>query len=217
MDAEDVDAALRRAPDEPAHEIALERPGADEEPAAQRHRERRLAAAADRPDPLPGALDAVAHAPVEAPAAGDLEAAEPGAIQHARQLEEPCRTDVPGERLLREKPNGRVPELGHGPRLSGLYGRHEGGLPPRLSRTGPSAAGRHRPGRGSVGSPREASDARDVAPFPSVDPDAVADVHEERHLDDGARLERRRLRDVGHRVALDAGLGVDDRELDRGR
>ena len=50
-----------------------------------------------------------------------------------------------------------------------------------------------------------------------VDLDPVARVHEERHLDDRAGLEGRRLRHVRDRVALHAGLGVGDRELDRRR
>src|SRR5689334_15015310 len=55
----------------------------------------------------------------------------------------------------------------------------------RLSRQGPLRAG-------------------DVAALARVDLDPVAHVHEERHLDDGSRLERRRLRHVRDRVAAHA-------------
>src|SRR5438132_6894779 len=58
--------------------------------------------------------------------------------------------------------------------------------------------------------------ARDVALLFRVDLEAVAHVHEERHLDDGARLERRGLRHVRHRVALHTRLGVRHGQLDRG-
>src|SRR5918994_7673448 len=68
-----------------------------------------------------------------------------------------------------------------------------------------------------VSRPAGASGAADVAAFARVDLDPVARVDEEGHLDDRARLEGRRLRHVRHRVAPDAGLGVRDRELDRGR
>ena len=44
----------------------------------------------------------------------------------------------------------------------------------------------------------------------------VAGVHEQRHLHDDAGLERRRLAGARHPVALDAGLGLGDGELDRG-
>ena len=58
--------------------------------------------------------------------------------------------------------------------------------------------------------------ARDVAALAGVDLDPVARVDEQRHLDDGARLELRRLGHVRDRVALDARLGLGDLELDRG-
>ena len=61
VQAEDVDPALGRGGDEAAHEVAADRPRADEEAAAQRHRERRLRARLERADPLPRALDAAAH------------------------------------------------------------------------------------------------------------------------------------------------------------
>src|SRR5665213_121884 len=60
-----------------------------------------------------------------------------------------------------------------------------------------------------------ALDARDVALLSGVDLELVADGHEERHLDDSARLECGGLRDVRDGVAFDARLGVDDGQLDR--
>src|SRR5262245_23499328 len=58
--------------------------------------------------------------------------------------------------------------------------------------------------------------ALDVALLAGIDFEPVADVHEERHLDHRARLERSRLRDVADRVALDARLRVGHLEHDRG-
>src|SRR5207247_517771 len=57
--------------------------------------------------------------------------------------------------------------------------------------------------------------AADVALLARVDADPVALVDEERHLDDGAGRQLRRLGHVRDRVALDAGLRLDDLELDR--
>src|SRR5438445_602335 len=51
----------------------------------------------------------------------------------------------------------------------------------------------------------------------AVDLDAIARVHEERDLHDGARLECRRLGDVRDGVALHARLSLRDSELDGGR
>src|SRR5262249_19340438 len=58
------------------------------------------------------------------------------------------------------------------------------------------------------------SGARDVATLAGVDLQPVADIHEERDVDDRSRLELCRLRHVRDRVALDPGLGLDDLELD---
>ena len=58
---------------------------------------------------------------------------------------------------------------------------------------------------------------RDVAPLAGIDLDALARVDEERHLDDRAGLERRRLRHVRDRVAAHRRLGLRDRQLDRRR
>src|SRR4051794_3684276 len=57
--------------------------------------------------------------------------------------------------------------------------------------------------------------ALDVALFARIELDLVADVDEERHLDHRARFERRGLRHVGDRVALDARLRVGHLEHDR--
>ena len=113
VEAEDVDAATRGARDEAAHEVGRDRPRADEEAAAQRHAERRRAARADRPDPLPRALDSAANGAVEAASAGDLEAREAGLVELGRELVQPRRGDALGERLLREEPDRRVDELRH--------------------------------------------------------------------------------------------------------
>ena len=61
------------------------------------------------------------------------------------------------------------------------------------------------------------SDPGLVLPGPRVDPDRVAALDEDRHLDDEAGLGRRRLAGAGLRVAGEAGLGVDDREVDGDR
>src|SRR5262245_55983923 len=60
------------------------------------------------------------------------------------------------------------------------------------------------------------SGPRDVSTLARVDLDALARVDEERHLDDRAGLESRWLRHVRDRVAAHGGLGLRDRELDRG-
>ena len=81
MQAEDLDAALGRARDEAAGEVAADRARADEEAAAERQRERCLGAGLQRPDALPGALDPAAHGAVEDPAAGDLQVGEARSIE----------------------------------------------------------------------------------------------------------------------------------------
>ena len=53
--------------DEPADELAADRPRADEEVSAHRQRERRLRARLDRADPLPRALDAAVHGASKTP------------------------------------------------------------------------------------------------------------------------------------------------------
>src|SRR5438034_3865489 len=62
---EDVDPALGGRGDEPAREISADRPRTDEESPAQRHREGRLRARLERPDPFPWALDATVDGAVE--------------------------------------------------------------------------------------------------------------------------------------------------------
>ena len=59
---------------------------------------------------------------------------------------------------------------------------------------------------------------RDVLAGAGVDPDPVALVDEQRHLDLHARLERGRLRAAaGGRVAAEARVGLGDRQLDGAR
>ena len=99
--AEDVDARLRGAQHEAAHEIVRRGPAADQERAAQRHRERRARAAAHGADALPGTLQAALDGGREAAAARDLEravadrrrAARPGA---ARSRSRACAPADPG-------------------------------------------------------------------------------------------------------------------------
>ena len=81
MQAEDVDAVLRRRRDEPPREVGVDRARADEEAAAQREPERRLDAGLEGADALPGALEAALDGRVEAAAARDLEIGEAGAVE----------------------------------------------------------------------------------------------------------------------------------------
>ncbi len=113
VDPEDVDPALGRARDEASDEVVRERAGADQEATAESHPERRLTPRGERADPCPRALDATLDEGVEAPSPRHLEAAEAGPVEGARQLEQLRSADVPGERLLTEEPDRRVPELGH--------------------------------------------------------------------------------------------------------
>ena len=113
VEPEDVDPVLGGARHEPAHDVRRDRLRADEEPAAQRQPERRRRARVDRPDPLPGALDAPPHRRVEDAASRDLEAGEPGAVEDLRDAEDVARRDAPGERLLRQEPDRGVVELRH--------------------------------------------------------------------------------------------------------
>src|SRR5690348_1489084 len=57
----------------------------------------------------------------------------------------------------------------------------------------------------------------EVLAGPGVDLDLLAGRDEQRHLDGGAGLEGGRLGAAGGPVALDAGVGLADGELDRGR
>src|SRR5688500_18325138 len=60
------------------------------------------------------------------------------------------------------------------------------------------------------------SGAGEVLAGASVDLDAVALVHKERHLDDEARLQRGGLARAGDPVALHSGLGLRDSQFDGG-
>src|SRR5262245_3146762 len=113
--------------------------------------------------------------------------------------------------------------------------RHANPAPSRTSATRSTSAVGSLPARGSCESRRmvvstslgttldlsggvgKRSGPRDVAAFAWVDLDLLARVDEERHLDDGARLEGRGLRHVRDRVAADGRLGLRDRQLDGGR
>ena len=116
VEAEDVDPALCRGLDEPADEVRPDRPGADQEAAAEGERKRGLRPGAQRADPLPWALDAALDRRVEATAARDLEVGEPGGVE---DLGEPQllgdRHDA-RQRLLAEQPDRGVDERRHLPR-----------------------------------------------------------------------------------------------------
>ena len=114
VQAEDVDAVVGRALDEPPDEVARHGPGADEKPSAERDPEGRGAARAKGPDPLPGTLDAPAHRRVEAAAAGHLERGEPRPVEQVGHLEELRGLHPLGQGLLREEAQARVDQRGHG-------------------------------------------------------------------------------------------------------
>ena len=114
VETKDVDAVLRRARDEAAHDVAADGPRADEEATAQGDSERSRDAALDRADPLPRALDATAHGGVEHTAARDLQAGEPGSVEDLGDAQHLGRRQLARERLLREQPDGGVDELRHG-------------------------------------------------------------------------------------------------------
>ena len=103
-------AALR---DEAPGEVAADRPRADEEPAAQRERERRRRPRLQRADPLPRALDAAPDGAVEDAAARDLEIGEPGPVEDLGEAQEVRRRHQAGERLLTEDADRRVDEARH--------------------------------------------------------------------------------------------------------
>ena len=113
VQAEDLDPALGGGSDEAPDEVAADGARADEKPAAQRHRERRLRACVERPDPLPGALDAAAHRAVEDAAAGDLEVGEPGAVQNLGEVEQLRGRNPPSKRLLAKQADGCINERWH--------------------------------------------------------------------------------------------------------
>ena len=118
VQAEDVDAALRRARDEPAREITSDRTRADEKAAAQRHSERGLRPCLEGPNPLPGALDPAPYCAIEDPAAGHLERRKPGPVEELGELEEVGSRHAPGQRLLAEQANSRIDERRHAERVT---------------------------------------------------------------------------------------------------
>ncbi len=213
---------------------ARDGPRADEEPAAERDAERRRRARVERADPLPRALDAAPDGRVEDAAARDLEAREAGAVEdlgdaeHLAGRDRPASGSCESSRIVVSTSCGTgcstlawrlvIRPLGA---LDGCAARairravRGGCTPPRRSRS----ADRAPPGGSHprVDGVRCASGPGDVARLARIDLDPLADVDEQRHLDDGARLERRGLRHVRDGVALDAGLGLGDRELDRRR
>jgi hypothetical protein len=113
VQAEDLDPALGGRGDEAADELAADRSRADEETAAQRHRERCLRAFVQRSDPFPRALHAAAHSGVEDAAARDLEVREAGLVEDLRQPQQLGRRHQPGERLLGQQADRGVDEGRH--------------------------------------------------------------------------------------------------------
>ena len=113
VEAEDLDPALGGGGDEAADELAADRARADQEAAAQRHRERRLRPLVERANPLPGTLDPAAHRRVENTAAGDLEVREAGLVEDLGEPQQLGRRNPPGERLLAQQPDRRVDERRH--------------------------------------------------------------------------------------------------------
>ena len=113
VQAEDVDPVLGGRGDETADEVGADGARADEETAAERQPEWRRRPRLQRPDPLPGALDAAADGRVEDAAARDLEQREAGTIEHLRDPQQLPGRDLPGERLLREQANSRIDKPRH--------------------------------------------------------------------------------------------------------
>ena len=135
MQPEDVDAVLGRRRDEAPGELAVDRPGADEEAPAQREPERRLDPRLDRADPLPRALDAAADRAVEDAAAGDLEVGEPGSVEDLGEPEQLGGRHRSRERVLPEQANRRVDQLRHARDLIAAVKRAR----PRSTAGGPSS------------------------------------------------------------------------------
>src|SRR5262249_8982431 len=96
------------AGDEAADDVAAHGTRADEEAATERDAEGGRDAGLDRANPLPRALDAPAHCRVEDAAPRHLQTREPRPVEDLRHLEDLRGREVPGERLLREQPDGRV-------------------------------------------------------------------------------------------------------------
>ena len=98
METEDLDAVLGGGGDETADEVGPDRPGADEEAAAESEAERSLRARLQRADPLPRALDAAPDGAVEHAAARNLEACEARAVEDLGDLEDRSGRKPPGQR-----------------------------------------------------------------------------------------------------------------------
>jgi hypothetical protein len=113
VQAEDVDPVLGRGGDEAADEVGADRPRADEETTAEREPERCLRPCLQRPDPLPRALDPAPYRRVEDAATRDLEAREPGRVEHLGEPEQIGGRHPPRERLLREQADGGVDQARH--------------------------------------------------------------------------------------------------------
>ena len=113
VEAEDVDAVLGCAGDEPSHDVFRDRLGADEEATAEGDPERCLRTGAECANPLPWALDSLAHRRVEHSSAGHLEARETGSVEDLGDTQNLAGRHLAGERLLREQADRGVDELGH--------------------------------------------------------------------------------------------------------
>ena len=113
VQTEDVDAVVRRARDEPAHDVGRDGPRAGQEPPAQRQAERRRRAGIDRADALPRALDREPDGGVEDTAAGHLEVREPRRVEDLGDPEDLARRQLARQGILREQANGCVDDLGH--------------------------------------------------------------------------------------------------------
>ncbi len=114
VQAEDVDAALSGARDEPPCEVAADRARANEEASAQGERKRCLRAGLQRPDALPRALDSPPHRVVEDAAARDLQVREARPVEELGEAQQIRRRHQAGKRLLTEDADRRVDEARHG-------------------------------------------------------------------------------------------------------
>ena len=113
VEAEDVDAVGRRAGDEAADDVVLDRMRADQEATAKCKCQRRLGAHLDRADALPGTLHAAPDRRLEAAATGDVQIGEAGAVEQLGKLVQVARGDAPGQRLLTEQANRGVYKCRH--------------------------------------------------------------------------------------------------------
>src|SRR5687768_16086531 len=100
---------------------------------------------------------------------------------------------------------------------SGATGRPSMTLPAAISLASASySSSRARSRAARRPSTRSLLGPGDVVAGSCIDLQAVAGVHEQRHLDDEAGFERGRLAGARDAVALDAGLGLAHRQLHRG-